>query len=316
MVTTCSYEARAFGVGSAMPTLRARRLCPHAVLIPPDFPAYHAMSQRVMDIVREHVETVEQLGMDEAFLDLGDLSSPKTAMRRLVTDIREQTGMTASIGIGPNRVVAKVASDAEKPHGFVILTREEAVERFGDHPPGLVPGIGPKTQERLLALGLRTLDQVAAADEEALIAAFGPRQGPWLKARAAFHGSDVVTPVREAVSESRETTFDEDIRDPERMEELLRGLATRLGEALRKHERRGRTIAIKVRLDDFSTVTRARTIGHATDDPQEISDIAAQLLRDYAPQRPVRLLGVRVAGFAGEEDHAAAPDEGQLALPM
>ena len=125
-----------------------------------------------------------------------------------------------------------------------------------------------------------------------------------------------MTPVREAVSESRETTFDEDIRDPERMEELLRGLATRLGEALRKHERRGRTIAIKVRLDDFSTVTRARTIGHATDDPQEISDIAAQLLRDYAPQRPVRLLGVRVAGFAGEEDHAAAPDEGQLALPM
>ena len=299
-----------------MPTLRARRLCPHAVLIPPDFPAYHEMSGRVMAIVREHVETVEQLGMDEAFLDLGGLSSPKTAMRRLVADIREQTGMTASIGIGPNRVVAKVASDAEKPHGFVVLTREEAVARFGDHPPGLIPGIGPKTQERLLALGMRTLDQVAAADAELLTCAFGPRQGPWLKARAAFHGSDVVTPVREAVSESRETTFDEDVRDPARMEELLRSLAVRLGEALRKHERRGRTIAIKVRLDDFSTVTRSRTIAHATDDPQQISDIAAELLRDYGPARPVRLLGVRVAGFAGEDDAPAPVDEGQLALPM
>ena len=147
VVTTCSYEARAFGVGSAMPTLRARRLCPHAVLVPPDFKAYREMSARVMAIVRDHVETVEQLGMDEAYLDLGGLHSPKTAMRRLVADIREQTGMTASIGIGPNRVVAKVASDAEKPHGFVVLTREEAVARFGDHPPGLVPGIGPKDRK-------------------------------------------------------------------------------------------------------------------------------------------------------------------------
>ena len=138
----------------------------------------------------------------------------------------------------------------------------------------------------------------------------------WLKARAAFHGSDVVTPVREAVSESRETTFDEDVRDPARMEELLRGLAVRLGEALCKHERRGRTIAIKVRLDDFSTVTRSRTIPAATDDPQQISDIAAELLREYGPVRPVRLLGVRVAGFAGEDDAPAPADAGQLALPM
>ena len=316
VVTTCSYEARAFGVGSAMPTLRARRLCPHAVLIPPDFPAYREMSQRVMAIVRAHVETVEQLGLDEAFLDLGDLHSPKAAMRRLVAEIREQTGMTASIGIGPNRVVAKIASDAEKPHGFVVLTREQAVARFGGHPPGLVPGIGPKTQERLLALGIRTLDQLAAADEELLTATFGPRQGPWLKRRGALHGSDVVAPVREAVSESRETTFDEDVRDPARMEELLRGLAVRLGEALQRHGRRGRTIGIKVRLDDFSTVTRARTIAHATDDPQEIADLAALLLREYAPTRPVRLLGVRVAGFAGEHDEQPAEDPGQLALPM
>lgn len=316
VVTTCSYEARAFGVGSAMPTLRARRLCPHAVLVPPDFRAYHEMSARVMAIVRDHVETVEQLGMDEAYLDLSGLHSPKTAMRRLVADIREQTGMAASIGIGPNRVVAKVASDAEKPHGFVVLTREQAVARFADHPPGLVPGIGPKTQERLLTLGIRTLAQLAAADEELLTATFGPRQGPWLKARGAFHGSDVVTPFREAISESRETTFDEDVRDPAQMEELLRGLAVRLGEGLRVHERRGRTIAIKVRLDDFSTVTRARTIARPTDDPQEIADIAAQLLRDYGPQRPVRLLGVRAAGFAAEDDADATADEGQLALPM
>ncbi len=315
VVTTCSYEARAFGIGSAMPTSRARRLCPHAVLIAPDFAAYREVSRRVMAIVREHVETVEQLGMDEAYLDLGGLSSPKAAMRRLVADIAAQTGMAASIGIGPNRVIAKIASDAEKPRGFVVLTREQAVARFGGDSPGLVPGIGPKTQERLLALGIRTLDQLAAADPDVLGATFGPRQGPWLKLRGALRGSDVITPVREAVSESREATFDEDVRDPARMEELLRGLAVRLGEGLQRNERRGRTIAIKVRLDDFSTVTRSRTLPAATCDSQEIADVAAQLLREYAPVRTVRLLGVRVAAFAAVSEPEPV-DTGQLALPM
>ena len=316
VVTTASYEARAFGVGSAMPTARARRLCPQAILVPPDFAAYREVSQRVMAILRAHVETVEQLGMDEAYLDLTGLHSPKSAMRRVIAEIREQTGMSASVGIGPNRVVAKVASDAEKPAGFLVLTREQAAARFADAAPGLVPGIGPKTAERLLELGIETLAQLAVADEQALIARFGPRQGPWLRERAAFHGSDVIEPVREAVSESRETTFDVDVRDPGRMQELLRGLAVQLGEGLQRHGRRGRTIAIKVRLDDFTTVTRARTISGFTDDSARIADVAAELLREYAPQRPVRLLGVRMAGFAGDDAAEPVHDDEQLALPM
>lgn len=314
VVTTASYEARRFGIGSAMPAARARRLCPDAVVVPPDFTAYREVSRQVMAIVRAHVERVEQLGLDEAYLDLSGLHSPKAAMRRLVAEIRAKTGMSASVGIGPNRLVAKVASDAEKPGGFVVLTREQACERFAGSPPGLVPGIGPKTAERLQALGIGTLAALAGADEAVLAAAFGPRQGPWLRDRGRFVGSDEVQPVRAAVSESRETTFDHDIADAARLETILADLVRELCAGLRRHERRGRTIAIKVRLDDWTTVTRARTIGHATDEAAEVGEIALALLREYAPARPVRLLGVRVAGLA--EDGAAPSEAGQLALPV
>ena len=157
VVTTASYEARKFGIGSAMPTARARRLCPDAVLVAPDFDAYRAASRTIMDRVRAQVERVEVVGLDEAYLDLDGLLSPRAAMRRLVEEIRAQTGLDCSIGIGPNRLVAKVASDAEKPRGFVVLSREQACERFGAHSPGLVPGIGPKTVQRLEAMGITTL---------------------------------------------------------------------------------------------------------------------------------------------------------------
>ncbi|HEY5142418.1 MAG TPA: DNA polymerase IV [Solirubrobacteraceae bacterium] len=315
VVTTASYEARRFGVGSAMPAARARRLCPEAVVIPPDFGAYREVSQAVMAILRAHVERVEQLGLDEAYLDLGDLHSPKAAMRRLVADIRVNTGMSASVGIGPNRLVAKVASDAEKPAGFVVLTREQACARFAQAAPGLLPGIGPKMTERLAALGITTLAQLGAADERALTAAFGPRQGPWLRERGRFIGSDDVEPVRAAVSESRETTFDHDIADAARLEEILARLGAELCDGLRRHGRRGRTIAIKVRLDDWTTVTRARTTARPTDDTAQIVAVALELLREYAPARPVRLLGVRVAGFAGDDEPAAVV-AGQLELPV
>ncbi|HEU4979517.1 MAG TPA: DNA polymerase IV [Solirubrobacteraceae bacterium] len=313
VVTTASYEARRFGVGSAMPAARARRLCPDAIVIPPDFTAYREVSRRVMALVRAAVERVEVVGLDEAYLDLSDLHSPRAAMRRLVTDIRTQTGMSASVGIGPNKLVAKVASDAEKPAGFVVLSREDACERFADAPPGLVPGIGPKTAERLERMGIATLRALREADEALLAETFGSRQGPWLTSRARFEGSESVEPVRVAVSESRETTFDADIAALADMEEVLVRLAGELCAGLAKNERRGRTIAIKVRLDDFSTVTRARTIARATNDAEEVTEIALALLREYAPPRPVRLLGVRVASF--EHEGAAAPAD-QLALPL
>src|SRR3954467_6927770 len=177
VVTTASYEARRFGVGSAMPASRARRLCPDAIFLPPDFAYYREASARVWEIVRAHVDRVERLGLDEGDLDLTGVVAPRAAMRRLVEAIRAQTGLGASVGIGPNKLVAKVASDAEKPRGFVVLSREEACERFASASPGLVPGIGPKAVERLTRMGLVTLGALAAADEETLGEGFGPRLG-------------------------------------------------------------------------------------------------------------------------------------------
>jgi DNA polymerase IV len=313
VVTTASYEARRFGVGSAMPAARARRLCPAAVVIAPDFDAYRETSRRVMALVRDGVEDVEVVGLDEAYLELTGLVAPKAAMRRLVASIRERTGMTASVGIGPNKLVAKVASDAEKPAGFVVLTRRQACERFAGAPPGLVPGIGPKTAARLQAMGIATLGALAATADETLAEAFGARLGPWLRGRARFESDDAVQPVRVAVSESRETTFDVDIGDRAELEAVLLGLAARLCGDLERQQRRGRTIAIKVRLSDFTTVTRARTIAQATNAPDVVGAIAVELLREYAPPRPVRLLGVRVAGFEHAAGHA---DDSQMALPV
>src|SRR5438874_3807290 len=184
VVTTASYEARAFGVGSATPASRARRLCPDAVFIPPDFDAYRAVSRRVMDRVRATVPTVEVAGLDEAYLDLSDLVAPHAAMRRLLTDIGAATGLGCSVGIGPSKLVAKVASDAEKPRGFVVLSREQACARFAHAPPALLPGVGPKTAERLERMGIATIAALAAAPPEALAERFGGRLGPYLAARA------------------------------------------------------------------------------------------------------------------------------------
>jgi len=310
VVTTASYEARLFGIGSAMSAAHAIRLCPHAVVVPPNSAAYRETSRAVMAIIREHINRVEQLGIDEAFLDLEGLHSPKSAMRRLVAEIYEQTSMRASVGIGPNRLVAKVASEAEKPNGFLVLTADEARRRFADAPVSLVPGIGPRTSERLGEMGITTLLQLRQADEIALTERFGARQGPALIALASFEGSAEIVTEREAVSESRETTFDEDIRSGDELEVALKRLATELSEALQRNQRSGRTIRIKVRLDDWTTVTRAKTIDNAVDDYDTIIKVAVALLREYAPQRPVRLVGVGVTGFA------PAAEQSQLVLPL
>ncbi len=313
VVTTASYEARRYGVGSAMPTSRARRLCPDAVLVAPDFEAYREASRAVMKLVRRAAARVELAGLDEAYLDLEELVAPRAAMRRLVSEIHAATGLDCSVGIGPNRLIAKVASDAEKPRGFVCLTREEACARFAGHSPGLVPGIGPKTVERLTEIGITTLGALARTPVEALVERFGANHGPDLQRRARFEASARLTPVRTAVSESHETTFDYDIADAKRIEEALSDLARRLCERLVAQQRRGRTVAIKVRLADFTTVTRARTIAAATNDVDVVTQVALELLRTYAPPQPVRLLGVRVAAF----EIAPAPgDAEQLALPL
>jgi DNA polymerase-4 len=266
-----------------------------------------------MDLVRRAVDVVEVVGLDEAYLDLAGVVAPHAAMRRLVGDIRDATGLNCSVGIGPNRLVAKVASDAEKPRGFVCLTREQACARFAGHPPGLVPGIGPKTAARLQEMGITTLGALAATPVDTLVARFGANHGAELRRRACFEASAQLTPVRIAVSESRETTFDVDIDDAGQLAEILADLARQLCERLARQDRRGRNVAIKVRLSDFTTVTRARTIAAATNDAAVVTDVALHLLREYAPARPVRLLGVRVAAFEHAE---VARDADQLALPL
>jgi len=295
VVTTASYEARRYGVGSAMAAAQARRLCPDAVFLLPDFPTYRETSSQMMDIVRTHVERVEVVGLDEAYLDLSDLYSPRTAMRRLVAEIRAATELTCSVGIGPNKLVAKVASDAEKPAGFLVLTREQACVRFAGAPPGLVPGIGPKTAARLAELGLTTLTAVGAAPEGVLVERFGPNLGRALGRRARFEHDGEIGAARKVISASRERTFDRDIHDPVELREALRRMSAELCASLAAHKRHGRTIAIKVRHEDFSTVTRAHTLSEPTRDVERVTEVALRLLKDYAPARPVRLLGVRVA---------------------
>ena len=308
VVTTASYEARRFGVGSAMPAARARRLCPEAVSIPPDFATYRAVSRRLMDIVRAHVETVEVVGLDEAYLDVAGLHSPRAALRRLVVEIKRALGLSCSVGIGPNKLVAKVASDAEKPGGFLVLTRSQACERFASAPPAIVPGIGPKTAARLSDLGLTTLAALAAAPEQLLVERFGANHGRDLRRRARFEHDGVVGAPHKNVSESRERTFDRDIADRRELEARLERLARELCDSLAAHGRSGRTIGIKVRLDDFTTVTRARTLALPTCDGDVVSVTALELLRAYGPARPVRLLGVRVAGFADAGTRQAGVD--------
>ena len=308
VVTTASYEARKYGVGSAMPAARARRLCPQAVVLAPDFTTYREASREVMEIVRAHVERVEVVGLDEAYLDLAGLFSPRAAMRRLIAEIAARTELTCSVGIGPNKLVAKVASDAEKPAGFVVLTREQACARFAQAPPGLVPGIGPKTAARLAELGLTTLGAVGAAPESALVQRFGPNLGVELGRRARFEHDGVVGAARKVVSESRERTFDYDVSDPAQLRESLRTMADELCASLHAHGRSGRTIGIKIRLDDFSTATRAHSVEAPTNDVERVTAVALRLLAEYAPARPVRLLGVRVAGLTSDAPAMPAAD--------
>jgi DNA polymerase-4 len=303
-----------------MPASRARRLCPDAVVIPPDFTAYRATSQAVWKVVRSRLEHVQQLGLDEAYTDVTEVERPLPALRDLVEEVRRETGITISVGVGPSRLVAKCCSDHGKPAGFVVMGREEACLRFAAAPTSRVPGIGPKTADRLAEMGLRTVGQLQKADEGLLAARFGTRTAGWLISRAEFRDdSPVSTESGAAKSRSSETTFDEDISSLAELEGVIRRLAGELCEGLQRRERRGRTVAIKVRLNDWTTVTRARTVDEPTNDAELVTGVALELLRAYAPPRPVRLLGVRMASFEDvvEGPRKPAPPPGaQLVLPV
>jgi DNA polymerase IV len=306
VVTTASYEARPFGVGSAIPVAHAKRRCPDLVHLPVDMAHYRERSREVMALVDELGVPTQPVSLDEVYLDLSAVPDPVARMSGLVRAIRERLDLHASVGMGPNRLVAKVASDAEKPRGFVVLSREQAAERFAAEPPRLIPGVGPKTAERLEALGVRTIGDLQAYPADELVRIFGNSHGRGLHERAHFRDD---SPVErgELKSRSVETTFDYDIADREQLERILAEQVARLAGELRERRLAGRTIGIKVRLDDWTTVTRVHTIESPTNDPEVIAATARSLLRAYDPPRPVRLIGVRMASFG--EPAAAAPGE-------
>jgi DNA polymerase-4 len=301
VVTTASYEARPFGVGSAMPVARAKRACPELVHLPVDMEHYRERSREVMALISALDVPTEQLSLDEVYLDLSELADPVSRMSELVRRIRERLNLDASVGIGPNKLVAKVASDAEKPRGFVVLTREQAAERFAPASVRLIPGIGPKTAERLRGFGVETVGRLQRCTLDGLIERFGSNHGRLLHDRAHFRDDSPVSSERETKSRSVESTFDTDIDSLERMEGILAEQAGRLATQLRERDLAGRTIGIKIRTHEFATYTRVRSLEEATNDPATITHVALALLRENRPERPVRLLGVRVAGFEGPQ---------------
>jgi DNA polymerase IV len=317
VVTTASYEARKLaGIHSAMPAAVARRRLPNAVYLRPDFPAYREASAQVMEVLRRNVETVEVVGLDEAYLELTGIFSPKATMRRVATEIRRETGLSCSVGISESRMLAKIVSELGKPAGLVVLSREDALERFAAESPGLVPGIGPKTVVRLQGMGVHTLADLRAREREELEASFGPRSGAWLHARGRLWDETPISVSHETKSQSVETTFDVDVRRRGELEAVLAEQAEELCRRLRKRELEGRTIGIKVRLDDWTNVTRSHTVEEPTNDPAVVAPLALELLRAYDPPRPVRLLGVRVASFESEAEAGPAEPKPQLQLSL
>jgi DNA polymerase IV len=314
VVTTASYEARKLaGIHSAMPAAVARRRLPDAVYLRPDFAAYREASGEVMAILRANAETVEVVGLDEAYIDLTGLFSPKATMRRIAAEIRKETELTCSIGISENRLLAKITSELAKPAGLVVLSRTEALERFASESPGLIPGIGPKSASKLEGLGIRTLADLRARDVATLVEAFGPRTGRWLHARARFEDETPIVTEHETKSQSTEITFDTDVSDRGELTASLTSLAEELCRRLRTRDLEGRTIGIKVRLDDWTNVSRSQTVERPTNDPAVVTPVALDLLRAYDPPRPVRLLGVRLASFANEPA-AEPPPQAQMRL--
>ena len=303
VVMTASYEARRFGVHSALPMAVARRRCPHAVVIPRDMESYKAASREVMDVISGFSDTVEVLGLDEAYVDLSGSPAPKTRARQLKREVLARTGLTCSIGIGPNRLIAKIASDLDKPDGLCVLPRERFLELVGDRPARLLPGVGPRTEERLRGIGINTVAQLAGADQERLAGAVGRNHAAGLRSRAAGHGSTTVAVERKRKSESRERTFMTDETDAAVMREAVGKMAREVAEHLGGQDITGRTVTMKIRLAPFRTFTRSRTLAAPTADPAVVAAAALELLEAFERDAPVRLLGVGVSNLvrAGED---------------
>ncbi|BAU58693.1 DNA polymerase IV [Halorhodospira halochloris] len=311
VVTTATYEARELGVRSGMGLMKAAQLAPDAILLPPNFDAYRDYSQRFKSAVSTISTQIEDLGIDEIYIDLTGLPEESVALgQRIKAAVTDATGLTASIGISPNKQLAKLCSDLDKPDGLTVLQRCDIPSRIWPLPVGKINGIGPRTTARLQQLGVHSIGDLAAFTPAWLIEQFGASFGHFL--HRAAHGIDdrpVVTKRRAPKSVSRETTFERDLHarhDRAELAQIFTSLCERVADDLRRKGVRGRTIGIKLRYADFSTLTRDHSIDQPTRDPQRIRRAAGECLKRVPLEQRLRLLGVRVSGLISEEQAAAA----------
>jgi len=308
VVAAASYEARRFGVRSAMPMVRARRLCPDLVVVSPHFDAYRDVSREVMAILRDYTPLVEPLSLDEAFLDVAGavrlFGPPEEIARRIRVDVRERLDLPCSVGIAPTKSVAKLLSAKAKPDGLLHWRVSEVVQRLRPLPVAELWGAGPKTVERLTTYGFTTVGQLADADLRTLQRVVGDVVGTNLHRLARGEDPRSVTPVSPTKSVSAEQTYDEDVDDPDVLRRHLLRLCEKVGRRLRTAGLAGRTITLKVRFGSFETVTRSSTLPTPTDRTHDLVSVAGGLLDGLRLERArVRLLGVGVSNL-GDGDGA------------
>jgi len=304
VVSTANYAARRFGIGSAMSCAEALRRCPHVVFVRPRMALYREYSQEVWSIVREIVPTVEQAGIDEGYLDLGEVAPVFDDARALAEAvqavIRTRTRLSCSLGVASSKVVAKVASDRRKPGGLTVVRPGREASFLAPFPIRVLPGVGPRAEERLVAAGVETVGALAVLSDEALRAFLPGRVGTVVRDRARGVDPRPLEVSVERISISVEETFPRDVGDAERLHAELVGMAERLGRHLRERGQTGRTVTTKLRYPDFAIRTRSTSLPAGTDDGERIGELACTLLDRALRDRPgpLRLVGVGVSGLA------------------
>ena len=299
VVATCSYEARAYGIRSAMPISQAFVLCPQAIFLPPDFPLYSRISSEIMIILRSFCFRFEQVSIDEAFLDLSPVSSFSAAellAGQIKTMIRTTLGLSCSVGMAPSKLVAKIASDFNKPDGLTIVESGKVAAFLSQMPVRKIPGIGKKAELELHELGIRSIGDLAAYDVQRLGARFG-RGGAWLHDVALGIDESEVKERVEMKSVSKETTFEMDTDDPQILFLTMNTLIEEVHRNIIREELRFKTITVKVRYEGFETKTKAKTLLHFTDSVSILCTNAQVLLRSLCGSTRIRLIGLRVSSF-------------------
>jgi DNA polymerase-4 len=303
VVSTASYEARKFGIHSAMPMRTAFKLAPQAVFLPVDYEEYSRVSHVIKGVLRGFSPVMEDVGIDEAFLDITDVPGTSEEIARGIKEaISKATGLTCSIGIAPNKLLAKIGSDLRKPDGLTIITEGGVAATLGPLPVRKLWGVGPKTEAALKGLGIDTIGELRARPLDELVARFGPSYGHYLyEASRGIDESPLVTEWR-AKSTSREVTFERDISEWQDIARALAALVKEVAADLKGRGLKGRNITVKVRYGDFKTQTRARTLPDAVDSEEALRRAAFEALSRFELKgKRVRLIGFRAGGFEGEE---------------